>query len=94
MWHEILVGIGAGATFFIGSFTLGKWTIKNAWKKNELELRAIQKDLIQLQSLDPDNENVNEILKELDNYFNEFYSEDHFDWTLRKSKELNKNKNV
>ena len=46
MWHEILVGLGAGATFLAGSFSIGKWTMRRAWKKNELELRAIQKDLI------------------------------------------------
>ena len=28
------------------------------------------------------------MLKELDNYFLEFYSEDHFDWTLRKAREI------
>lgn len=94
MWGEIISGIGAGGLFFFSSFTLGKWTMKKAWKKNELELRGIQKDLIALQALDPDNHGVNEMLKELDNYFLEFYSDDHFDWSLRKAKELNKNKNI
>ena len=88
MWHEIIAGIGAGGLFFLSSFTLGKWTMRKAWKKNELELRGIQKDLIALQALDPDNHGVNDMLKELDNYFLEFYSEDHFDWSFRKVKEL------
>jgi|TARA_R100001594_G_scaffold92389_2_gene126681 hypothetical protein len=94
MWNEILVGLGAGATFFVSAFSLGKFTMRKAWKKNELELRNIQKDLIELQSLDPDNHGVNEILKELDNYFLEFYSEDHFDWSWKNNKDNKKNKNV
>ena len=88
MWGEILSAIGAGGLFLFSSFTLGHWTMRKAWKKNELELRGIQKDLIALQALDPDNHGVNDMLKELDNYFLEFYSEDHFDWSFRKVKEL------
>jgi hypothetical protein len=98
MWQEILGGVSAGGLFFFSSYTLGKWTMRNAWKKNELELRGIQKDLIALQSMDPDNHGVNELLKELDQYFLEFYGEDHFDWSFKKGKEklkeeeLNKDK--
>ena len=95
MWHEVLIGMGAGASFFISAFSIGKWSMRREWKKNELELRGIQKDLIELQSLDPDNHGVNEVLKELDQYFLEFYSEDHFDWSWKKGKEeLSQNKNV
>ena len=95
MISNVLIGIGAGASFFISAFSLGKWSMRRAWKKNELELRGIQKDLIELQSIDPDNEKVNEVLKELDQYFLEFYSEDHFEWTWKKGKEeLSENKNV
>ena len=95
MWHEVLIGMGAGASFFISAFSIGKWSMRREWKKNELELRGIQKDLIELQSLDPDNHGVNEVLKELDQYFLEFYSEDHFDWSWKKGKEeLTQNKNV
>lgn len=90
MWNEILVGVGA----VVSVFSISKWTMKNAWKKNELELRGIQKNLIELQSLDPDNHGVNEILKELDQYFLEFYSEDHFDWSWRNNKDNLKNKNI
>ena len=95
MWLEVLIGMGAGASFFISAFSIGKWSMRKEWKKNELELRGIQKDLIELQSLDPDNHGVNEVLKELDQYFLEFYSEDHFDWSWKKGKEeLSQNKNV
>ena len=95
MWHEVLIGMGAGASFFISAFSIGKWSMRREWKKNELELRGIQKDLIELQSLDPNNHGVNEVLKELDQYFLEFYSEDHFDWSWMKGKEeLSQNKNV
>jgi hypothetical protein len=90
MWNEILVGVGA----VVSVFSISKWTMKNAWKKNELELRGIQKNLIELQSLDPNNHGVNEILKELDNYFLEFYGEDHFDWSWRNNKDNLKNKNI
>ena len=90
MWNEILVGVGA----VVSVFSISKWTMKNAWKKNELELRGIQKDLIELQSLDPNNHGVNEVLKELDQYFLEFYSEDHFDWSWRNNKDNLKNKNI
>ena len=83
MWHEILVGLGAGATFFMGSFSIGKWTMRRAWKKNELELRSIQKDLIQLQTLEPNNEEVKKCLQNFDKYFLEFYSDDHFDWSIK-----------
>jgi|TARA_R100001086_G_C11754363_1_gene236277 hypothetical protein len=90
MWNEILVGVGA----VVSVFSISKWTMKKAWKKNELELRGIQKNLIELQSLDPNNHGVNEILKELDNYFLEFYGEDHFDWSWRNNKDNLKNKNI
>ena len=33
MWNEILVGLGAGATFFVSAFSLGKFTMRKAWKK-------------------------------------------------------------
>ena len=92
MWNEILVGIGAGVTFFMGTFTLGKYAMKNAWNKNELELRSIQKELIQLQSLDPENKEIKRCLSDFDKYFLEFYSEDHFDWSRKKGYEKLNNK--